>query len=599
MLLPKFSKIFKISPFAVSMSLSLLFYLVSLVIASNDLDFSYRWLTFTLWIISVLLLPAVLIVNKASRKKGGFRQFLSLDKTDIAPLIFIGFWTTLLSFILLVNYPFVAVYDQIRDGGLNAQQIVNGSIKNIFAYGRYESHGLIIPTITGFFYLIFKNSVLTFRFPGALIAVLDVLMIYWICRRTVGKRAAFWSALILINLPLYLYYSRTEIVPFFSSLLTSLILLLLSFFFQRKSFQAFALLGLLLGFSSGFHTSIRTIALLTAIIVITLALYDVLIRKINKKAAIGILLMVVFFFIGFGPRVLFTTPNIFFQTRSLRNLSFVDSTKGVITNKEFLNNSSIDFGKIVNNYEKSLLVYFREPTRSTHYADLKPLLDPILGIFFVVGFLSAIFISKSIFLRIVCLFALLIPLTNSAITEAINSDNRLLPLLPVSAILAGYGIQITFSKISNLFKLKNWTTLFLGITLIIYILFQGCKFFWNESASKQYSGVDYLSMYTVYFLKSNTDYQNFNKTCLFVSPTNFKYFNLLHVKEQYQYFVPNKLIQVFENNGVRENQIYISGSCNKNLMDDNFTVYQYCQNQIKFVCPKGTDLTLLVETKSN
>lgn len=565
--------------------LSLALYLLSLILVRNDLYFSSRWFNFSIWMISILLLPLFLLINKKIKFK-----ILLENKTDLLLLGTIILLAIFLSFSFLTKYPFVSIYDQVRDGGLNAVEITNGSLKNIFSYGRYASHGLMIPTITSFFYLIFNNSVLTFRFPAAFISVFDVIILYIVVRKSINRQTAFWAPLVLLILPLHLYYSRTEVVVIFSSIFMSSILLLLSFFIKNKRLEYYALLGLLLGFSSGFHTSIRTVAIITIILIFAITFYEIIMKKVKVKIVFALILMIVFYLIGFGPRILFTTPDIFFQTRSFsaHNNSFGQQTS-IIERIE----------KIGINYKKSLLVYFVEPTLSTHYADYKPILNPVLGILFIIGFAYSLFFSKNTFLKYVCFFALIIPLANSAITEAVNSDNRLAPIFPISAIFVGIGIQLLISKAQSALKIKEQNLFLVKSVFVLYLLFLGVNFFTNASAAKQYGNQDYLSMHTLYFLKSNQEYKNLSSLCFFTSPANYEYFKLMHAQEQYQYFTPNKYIRVIPHNKVSENQIFISRTCNPTLIPNNYRYNNYCSNNEKFTCPGDTKIIISEEVKQN
>ena len=578
-------KIIKLHFFSFLVFLSFILYFLSLILVKNDSYFSNRWFNFSIWITSILLLPLFLLVNKNIKFK-----ILLKNKIDLFLLVIIILLAIFLSFSFLTKYPFVSIYDQVRDGGLNAMEIANGSLNNIFGYGRYASHGLMIPTITSFFYLIFKNSVLTFRFPGAFIAVLDVIVLYIVVRKSINRKTAFWSSLVLLILPLHLYYSRTEIVVIFSSFFMSFILLLLSFFIKNKRFKHYALFGLLLGFSSGFHTSIRTVAIITMILVFAITFYEIIIKKIKKKILFALILMVVFYLIGFGPRILFTTPDIFFQARSF--LAHNNSSEEQISIIKKIE-------KIGINYEKSLLVYFVQPTISTHYADFKPILNPILGILFIIGFIYSLFFSKNIFLKYVCFFALIIPLTNSAITEVVNSDNRLAPIFPISAIFVGIGIHLVILKMHSMLKIKERNLFLIPSIFVLYLLFLGVSFFTNEPASKQYGNQDYLSMHTVYFLKSNQEYKNLSSLCFFTSPANYEYFKLMHVQEQYQYFTPNKYIRIIPYDKIPENQIFISKTCNTILVPNNYKYYNYCSNNEKFTCPGDVKIVISKEVKQN
>lgn len=567
---------------------SLCLYTVSIILVYIDTKFIYRWYAFFLWI-SAIFLPFLFLFK--TRLKEISSYFLNIKKTpkNFIPIIILFSVSGIASLVFLKTYPFVAVYDQVRDGGLHAQEIVDGTIKNIFGYGRYESHGLTIPVITSFFYRIFQNSVLTFRLPAAIISILDMFILYFLIRKTLNKEAAFWSALVLVTIPLHLYYARTEIVVIFSSILTSLIFLGISYFTKNKNYQMFSLLGLLLGFTSGFHASIRTVSLLTVIIVSVITFYDILIKKAKKKIALGFIFLIIFYFIGFGPRILFTTPEIFFKTGY-----FYFSSEN---NKDI--NFSTKIEKISQNYVKSLQVYFKEPTISTHYPDFKPLLTPILGILFLIGFIYSL-LSKKIFLRIICIYALILPLTNSAITEIVNADNRLTPLLPVSAIFTGVGIYFIFSKIDKKLKIFKLVPKFL---LSIYILMIGFNFFLNESATKLYTYYDYFNMHIIYDLKADQSFKEVNNICFYISKDYYDYLSpwymLNRTQEQFEYFVPNKYFFIFQNNNVQNNQAYVSKSCNQNLEEMTFAKITHCSENTKFLCPKDVRMPFNVYVESS
>lgn len=212
--------------------LSLFLYLLSLVIAINDIWFSFRWLSFSLWISSVLIILFFIFWKEIGSVKAIIKVISR--KKELILLLWVIIAGILLNFLFLSYYPFVASGDEIRDGGWNARQILEGTIKNIFGYGRYESHGLVIPTLVIPFYLIFKNSVLSYRALTALLAALDILVVYLLSRKIIGRSGAFFSSLILAILPLHLYYARTEIVVMFSIFLTSIILWSFYFFFQKQ-----------------------------------------------------------------------------------------------------------------------------------------------------------------------------------------------------------------------------------------------------------------------------------------------------------------------------------------------------------------------------
>lgn len=324
--------------------------------------------------------------------------------------------------------------------------------------------------------------------------------------------------------------------------------------------------GLLLGFSGGFHTSIRTVAIISLGLVLIVTLIGTLRKKNFKKNLISLVLLIVFLFVGFGPRILFTTPEIFFQTRSL--------SENTINSNYDLKNKLILIG---GNYKKSLLVYFFEPTLSTHFPDFKPILNPLTVLFFLIG-IGFSFIKNNKLIKLTVFFALIIPLTNSAITDIINSDNRLGPLFAVSGIITGFGIVSIAELIPR--KQRKLVEIFLALILIL----QGVNFFLSESADKHYKSIDYLSMYAINSINSDEEFRKINKVCIFANPSFYEYSKLYHVQEQFEYFLPGKYIYIAQRNDVLPNEIYLSRNCN-GINTEKYRKISYCLKKEKFICP--------------
>ncbi len=186
------------------------------IILSVDKEFYYKWLVLALWLISLLF-----FLYSSSLFK-----FKRISFTSPNPELFLIIATAIfVSFFQLKNIPFVTIGDMLRDGGLDALTIISGETKNIFAYGRYESHGLIIPTFSAIFHPFFGDSAMIFKVACAIVAVLDAILLYTLMKKFINTKSALIGSLILIFTPLHLYYGRTEIVVIFSSLLTTLLLL--------------------------------------------------------------------------------------------------------------------------------------------------------------------------------------------------------------------------------------------------------------------------------------------------------------------------------------------------------------------------------------
>jgi hypothetical protein len=427
--------------------------------------------------------------------------------------------TIFVNFLYLKNYPFVAVGDEVRDGGLDTVKIITGETSNIFAYGRYNAHGLIIPILNIPFYKIFYNSVLSYRVPAALISTIDVFLLFFIVTSLFGSNTAFWAALLLVCNPIHLFYSRTETVVIFSSLITTVLV-----YFSYRSIKHkwdFVYLALLIGFSFNFHASVKTVGML----LLPLIFFKILSFKKIKEIIFSIITSVIVLIIGFGPRLLETNLKIFFHTARL--------------NTGFLN-----VFIFLNKYIESLKVIAFSPTTS-HYLDHKPIISIPLFLLLLIGLFFLYKINRILFFIIIYLL-LTIPLINSAITDIINADHRLIPLLPIISIT----ISLAITSLSKFFPKK--IRLIFIIILFSYLLFLAIGFFYYQKANindynNQRESKDYLSMHLIYLIQNNS----FSKDIIiYASPYNVKNYNYLHYKEQYQFFLPNKNISFIMNDSL-------------------------------------------------
>lgn len=529
--------------------ISILFGIISLTISYFDKNFEYKWFSLILYLFSVLIgliSTTYNLINFKSKKIINNRIFF----TALIFVIIISFISRL---IYLENYPFVALGDQVRDGGLNAVQIINNEENNIFSYGRYYSHGLIIPEFTGIFYYIFGNSNLTYRIPSSIIGIIDILLIFFLVTFAINLKSGFWSAIALAAMPLHLFYSRTQIVVIFSSLLTTLLLTGLYFYFYKKNIWSLILIGIIIGLSFNFHASIKPVALVIMTII--------LLSEFVKKKFINIFLVLFFIIIGFGPRIWFTPFNVFLHTSRV--------------------SSQIGFD-IFSKYFYSLGVWFLTPTQS-FFKNNTPLIFLLFFIFVLISLIFIVFKKKKNFWLLTIIFlGFLIPFSNSAITDGLNFDHRLAPLFPVSAILIGYGINLFSALVDN----NKWKSLFI---IIIFVTFghQIFSFFSQRKADVNWDNpptkIDYLSMHLIYLISSKSGDLP-KKLCINTSNSNYNYFQLTHVNEQYQFFLPEYSIKVIPSSIISDNLLIIDNCQQKNLNKK----YNYsCNSYFDFKCPKS------------
>lgn len=507
------------------------------------------------------MLPLYIFIQRIRQLKKAKLLTLIYDNKEF---IFLLLGAIFISFFVLKEYPFISLGDQVRDGGLNAYQILKGGILNLFDYGRYKSHGLIIPEITSFFYLIFANSVYTYRVAAAITSILDIIILYYGILKYSNKKVAFWGAIILTTSYIHLFYARTEIVVILSSLFTSIILVELLNIYKKPTFQNFALLGLSMGFATGLHASVRTVVFITMLLELVFLLY-LFVNKNNKWQTLCLFLsLLLFYIIGFGPRILFTTPGIFLHTRTVVISSFAD---------------------VITKYINSLLLYGIKPIlpMAFHYGDSVFLFPLFLGIFFIAGAFTIIINNQYRKFLPLIIYALILPATNSAVTDCAYCSYRLLPLIPATSIIIGIGIVELleiFEKLrkTRTIRLTRYLPKLCAVLLIVYFFIHAILFFTTTSASKGYNVQDYTSMHLIYALQK---YKTKGSICLETSLNNNTYFSYLHIKEQYQYFLPNISTFLKINPNFSDNILYASRDCN---FSGKFIKQVFCKKPALFTC---------------
>ena len=559
---------------SVAVLLSTVLWLVSMVIVKKDVGFSHRWLALSLHYLSFI--PVVSLFAWEYLRTRKWENIFKQE--NLRPFLFILLVAIASYFIFLNKYPFVSVGDELRDSGLRALKISKGEEKNIFGYGDYNGYGLDPSIMAAFFYRLFGGSVFTYRLPSAIFATVEVVVIYLLGYLILGKAAAFWSAMVLIALPLQLLLARTEFLVLCNSFLTAVILLFF-YFLKDKKIINFAVFGTILGFSFGFHTAVRTVALIMLAVGILFEIFSI--SHINLKEKGTRLLVLTFFcFVGFGPRLWFTTKDIFFAKH--RFYSQVNMQQGFLEK----------FNQFGDRYYHSFLAWAVEPLGSRS-VDNKPILTPFLGLFFIVGLVISLLVLDNLYLKIISLLALILPFTNSALTDALNQGHRLSSLLPVGAVLVTVGIITIQQKISQ----RTMRNIF-GFVILFYLLSQIFFFFYRQPISKSAGLKDYLSMHLIYFLKNHPELTS-QKICLKVSPANWQNLDLIHYKEQYAYFFPSLDIERFSDSQINDDEVfigtndecepqYISSHEGQRVLSSTDNLYKIsCLGERDFICPLG------------
>jgi hypothetical protein len=247
------------------------------------------------------------------------------------------------------------------------------------------------------------------------------------------------------------------------------------------------------------------------------------------------------------------------------------------------------------NYSKSLMVYFYEGSQS-HYAMKAPLMPFSFGIFFISAI--AIWIKRKRELLILIPFLLILPFTNSAITDIVNADHRITPLLTFTSLAVATGI-ISFLD----FKFKpNWLHLIYKSMILAFFLMNiywiVLSFYMGGKAGEQVHNSrpvqEYLLMHTVKIIEKETSAETL---CINLSDENYKIFDIMHFREQFLYFNEGKDIKLTSNDQILENtEIYLTTDCAVELEEVEFANIEKCYVYSKYLCPdKKTNYDIFIQ----
>lgn len=437
---------------------------LSIFIILFDKKTAGGFVVFFLWFLNFAL---ILFITLVQVPKTIYHRIFLVILEDWKILILIFALAVFTRFFLLGSYPYVSIGDQMRDTGINAVKIARGELRDFFAFGDYQGYGNFIPLISYFFLLILGHSTLIYLIPSSIIGVLSIILTYFLARLWQGRKVAFCASLILIVSFFHLHYSRSELLVIMDSFLAPLILLGL-FFSWRLMIGSF-IFGLIAGFSLHFYAGIRGMVAISFLFAVFAGIYKIITG--HKKALVTnikhFFLWIILFFIGFfislGPRIdRFNRDNSFSQ---------VGQARIIFQNEEFLKkNLSEKSIYLYQTYVKAFLVYTFENNNDFHFNYRSALLGFPVNWFFLGGlfYLLLSFRHRKNFLSNLLVFVIfLYPITNEVIVDSVGADHRLIGILPILAIVAGYGLAKLTEKF--FFKISNC------VLIVFFIIFITCQ----------------------------------------------------------------------------------------------------------------------------
>ena len=523
--------------------------IVLLPISARPMSLGFQWIVFLMWVLALLILIWKLLDFKKNPLKDKYLWIV----------LFISIFVNLL---FIDKYPFTFISDELRDTGADASSLFNSQVENIFGYGSYGSHGLIIPTLAVPFYAIFENTRFSIVLPAALFGIVDAVFIYLLTKKFFNKKVAFIAAICLALNPLHLYYARTQLVVMMSSLLTTINLYFLFNFITKKNWKSFLLTAVIFGFSFNFHHSIKPISVFLALMAIIYAIKLIKEKKLKLKF---LLIWLVMFIVSFGPRLMFT------DVHSLFGLSRLPVANGASFNTQ----------GYFQNYLSSLKVIDLQPTRLffAEHVSLLPLGSVVL---MLVGLGLAVKekIFKLQFIYILVFLILAIPFTNSAITDIIGSDHRLAPLLPLLSIVFSLACYAIWIKLKNLKEFNNILSGIFFVIISFAYLTGAFNFFslgWANRSMHQSNLPERYRDFQIHYVIQEMQKQKFDSLCIYANYEDFPMFVL-------NYYFPQKEIIYTIKDIVPEGSMEVVKDCNPLPIKSHKITY--CNKTDFLICPE-------------
>jgi hypothetical protein len=287
-------------------------------------------------------------------------------------------------------------------------------------------------------------------------------------------------------------------------------------------------------------------------------------KKAIKLGLQKIILLSMMIVIGFGPNVLSINQGGMFQSNKF---------------------NPYDKFSLLESIQRSFGVYFVYPTTS-HFHLQAPLLTAFYAIFFIIGLL-VLFSKRSALKRIVITGLIIIPIINSAITNWMNADHRLMVIIIFIAITLAYGID----KVFEVFQPIELVKIFIICSLVIVPIFNIYLFFQNDYASysmfwdtNRNTYLNFMNAYTANTINNSPIYKDSNDFCIRGNTEELAPNVVGHIKENYRFIINKKInLQFAFDNTIPTRTLVLSKSCTEPI--DLSRRVEYCNNYIKFKCP--------------
>lgn len=455
----------------VFLGLSLLFAITAGLAAGDQDQLRAPVLAVAAWVLGMVFALAGGWRRPTTNPGRPVSRFLSPDvlKEFSWPLAF-----TALSFVLrawaLAEIPIVLTGDE-GSVGLNAIRFLDGSADNPFNVGWFSFPNL-------YFYLqsrgidLLGRTIPALRVPSALAGSLTVGGVFLLARALFGRRAAIFSALLLIVMPYHVHFSRLGLNNVWDGLFFVTALGLFWRGWTHNSRPTWLLGGLAVGLSQYFYVTGRALPVLAALWLLAAGLLD---RRRLRRAAPELLLGAWAALAAAFPLGLFYLKH---PADFLTPLARV-STLGASAPRALPEAGGLE------RLARGLGAYTHTPLQGPFYTAGTPLLRALPATFFLVGVVAlviALYRGRSgrrarplLLLFWLALFGLV-----GSLSDYPPAAQRYVAAAPAAALTAGWGLEVFSTGIRGAWPARRRIWLALIVLLATGIAVGSLRFYFFE-----------------------------------------------------------------------------------------------------------------------
>jgi hypothetical protein len=375
-----------------------------------------------------------------------------------------------------------------------------------------------------------------------------------------------------LSLPVYLFYARSEPVIALNPVI--MIVTLAALFPALEPdvpARRLGLLGAVAGASAYFHAGVKAAAFAALALALAAAFARTCAGRYPWQRLVpGVAAALLGVLIGFGPLL---------QVTDL----------GLFISRQRLGHPQLGFDPIhlLKSYGTSLRVFFDQPTTSW-FPTRQPLIpSTVLAATFAFGALSGFLALPRRVYWSLLFFVFVLPFSNSAITEQVNGDHRLTPLLPVIGFAIAAGIAVVWRAAARLPRpLSIRTARAASVLLIIAAAVPLPYRFFTEQQARRHELDHPLLWFAIQEIRSTPALRDASTLCVGGGAATTEQMRLLHVIDGWGFYLPGKTMQpALLRPGAAPNELYLSTSCEANPDPGAWAGKLYCSRSEPWVCP--------------